>query len=138
MLKIFLSSHGQLASGFQHAAKVLLGEVGNLTVFDAYLDERSVEQAAEAFFEGVSEEDTVVLLADIIGGSVCNALVPYSLRPRTTLIGGVNLALLLELLVMDEVTPTDIEEIVAIGKNGVAQVFIDATTPAKDDSEEFF
>ena len=38
MLKIFLSSHGSMASGMQSSLKILMGECENLTVFDAYLD----------------------------------------------------------------------------------------------------
>ena len=42
MLKIFLSSHGSMASGMQSSLKILMGECENLTVFDAYLDESCV------------------------------------------------------------------------------------------------
>ena len=34
MLKIFLSSHGSMASGMQSSLKILMGECENLTVFD--------------------------------------------------------------------------------------------------------
>mgnify|MGYP000756435829 FL=1 len=43
MLKIFLSSHGSMASGMQSSLKILMGECENLTVFDAYLDESCVQ-----------------------------------------------------------------------------------------------
>lgn len=53
MLKIFLSSHGSMASGMQSSLKILMGECENLTVFDAYLDESCVQDHLDAFYETV-------------------------------------------------------------------------------------
>mgnify|MGYP000047753036 CR=1 FL=1 len=61
MLKIFLSSHGSMASGMQSSLKILMGECENLTVFDAYLDESCVQDHLDAFYETVGPEDEVLL-----------------------------------------------------------------------------
>ena len=70
MLKIFLSSHGSMASGMQSSLKILMGECENLTVFDAYLDESCVQDHLDAFYETVGPEDEVLLCSDLYGGSV--------------------------------------------------------------------
>ena len=43
MVKFFLSSHGHLASGIKSSINILLGNSDRLTVFDAYVDEKSLE-----------------------------------------------------------------------------------------------
>ena len=138
MVKYFLSTHGRLASGFKNAAEVLLGSIDNLTVFDAYVDENSVGGALDSFFKSISASDTIILLADIVGGSVCNTMIPYSLRPNTYLIGGINLATLLELLILEEISDSDLEEIIDIGKSGVQLIKILEDERSTDDSDDFF
>lgn len=42
MTKFFLSSHGHLASGLASSLDILLGGHDKVTVFDAYVDEKSL------------------------------------------------------------------------------------------------
>ena len=93
MLKIFLSSHGSMASGMQSSLKILMGECENLTVFDAYLDESCVQDHLDAFYETVGPEDEVLLCSDLYGGSVNQAMFTYLDRPNTRLVSGVNMTL---------------------------------------------
>lgn len=137
MVHVFLSSHGRLASGMQSSVEILTGGCDRLHIFDAYLDSRSVEEVLEVFYRDLPAGDTVVLLADIVGGSVCNAMLPWAQRPDTFLIGGANLAVLLELLNMDTVTADDIDELVSIGKFSV-QHLQPENLSAKDNSDDFF
>ena len=82
MLKIFLSSHGSMASGMQSSLKILMGECENLTVFDAYLDESCVQDHLDAFYETVGPEDEVLLCSDLYGGSVNQAMFHLSGPPK--------------------------------------------------------
>ena len=50
MTKFFLSSHGHLASGLASSLDILLGGHDRVTVFDAYVDEKSLNDALDAFF----------------------------------------------------------------------------------------
>ena len=70
MTKFFLSSHGHLASGLASSLDILLGGHDRVTVFDAYVDEKSLNDALDAFFQTVGEKDQVILLSDMYGGSV--------------------------------------------------------------------
>ena len=70
MVKFFLSSHGHLASGIKSSIDILLGNSDRLTVFDAYVDEKSLEEELNAFYQGVGPEDQVILMSDMYGGSV--------------------------------------------------------------------
>ena len=51
MTKFFLSSHGHLASGLASSLDILLGGHDKVTVFDAYVDEKSLNDALDAFFQ---------------------------------------------------------------------------------------
>lgn len=113
MLKVFISSHGHFASGIKSSADILLGSSNNLTAFDAYVDQSSVEEHLTQFLSTVSEDDQVFLLSDIHCGSVNQAMYQYLDRPNTTIITGINLSLVLELLSNDTLSPEEVDEIVS-------------------------
>lgn len=113
MLKLFLSSHGHLASGLKSSLDILLGNSSNVYIFDAYVDEHSVQFKLDEFYRHVSEDDQVILMSDLYGGSVNQVMVTYLNHPNTTLITGINLALVLELSIKQRtVSECEIEEIV--------------------------
>lgn len=99
MVKFFLSSHGHLASGIKSSIDILLGNSDRLTVFDAYVDEKSLEKELNAFYRGVAPEDQVILMSDMYGGSVNSIMYTFLDRPNTTLLAGVNLALVIGLVI---------------------------------------
>lgn len=55
MLKIFLSSHGHFASGLKSSLDILIGNSDVVTVFDAYIDEKTVQEQLELFYEKTKE-----------------------------------------------------------------------------------
>lgn len=102
MIKIFISSHGKLASGIKSSLNVLVGNTDRITTFDAYINEKSVQEALDEFYETVKEEDQVILISDLYGGSVNSTMFLYLDKPNTMLISGFNLALVLELVIREE------------------------------------
>ena len=112
MLKIFLSSHGTLASGIKKSVEILVGESDKLVTFDAYVNDEQLKDAIDAFFKETNEEDDKVLLSDLYGGSVNQKMYLYLNRPDTYLIAGVNLALVLDLLMQENVNEMYLNELV--------------------------
>ena len=112
MLRLFLSSHGHLASGMKTSLDILLGRSDSIEVFDAYIDECSVQEKLDAFYETVGEEDEVLLLSDLYGGSVNQVMATYLDRPHTRLVAGVNLACVLELSIQESVSDEMLASIV--------------------------
>lgn len=112
MLKIFLSSHGTLASGIKKSVEILVGESDKLVTFDAYVNDEQLKDAIDAFFKETNEEDDKVLLSDLYGGSVNQKMYLYLNRPNTYLIAGVNLALVLDLLMQENVNEMYLNELV--------------------------
>lgn len=138
MLRLFLSSHGHLASGMKSSVEILSGSNDRLTVFDAYVNEENVKDVLDHYFETVVKpEDEVILLSDLYGGSVNQVMYLYLNRPHTTLIAGVNLALVLELSVRESVTKEELQKLVEQSRTMLRIVEPEADT-ASDEQEDFF
>ena len=114
MLKIFLSSHGRFASGIRSSCEILLGAQQNLTVFDAYVDNDTVQEHLDDFYKTVSAEDQVLLCSDLYGGSVNQSMYPYLQKPNTRLVSGVNMTFMMNVLCEEELSDERLEEILEI------------------------
>ena len=137
MLKIFLSSHGHMASGIKSSLDILIGNTDKITVFDAYVDEKNVQDVLDNFYKTVSEDDEVLLLSDLYGGSVNQVMFTYLNRPNTRLVSGVNLALVLELAIKEAISDSELEELVETSRMMMKIVKIEALAD-DNDSDEFF
>ena len=140
MLKIFLSSHGSMASGMQSSLKILMGECENLTVFDAYLDESCVQDHLDAFYETVGPEDEVLLCSDLYGGSVNQVMCTYLDRPSTRLVAGVNLIFMMDVLGETSISDARLDEIIDESREFLRRVDLDKldTQPSADAESDFF
>lgn len=109
MKYIVLVSHGTFAPGLHNALKMLAGEdredilstsLENGMGSDAYVE--NVRKCVE----GIKEEDEVLLLGDLVGGSpltlASNVIAERGLLSRTVIIGGVNLPLALSAALMKD------------------------------------
>ena len=138
MVKFFLSSHGHLASGIKSSINILLGNSDRLTVFDAYVDEKSLEEELNTFYQGVGPEDQVILMSDMYGGSVNSIMYTFLNRPNTTLIAGVNLALVIGLVIQDrELTREEIEDVVRQSREAIQIVELDNAEQSEGDEDLF-
>ncbi len=137
MRKIFVSSHGRLATGIQSSLNILIGNTDKVTFFDAYLDETNVKDALDDFFKNVNEDDQVFLLSDLYGGSVNSQMFLELEKPNTNLIAGVNLALVLELVASgDDVL--DKEQITALVENARNAMTVVELEEKSSESDDFF
>ena len=132
MLKIFLSSHGHMASGIKSSLDILIGNTDKITVFDAYVDEKNVQDVLDNFYKTVSEDDEVLLLSDLYGGSVNQVMFTYLNRPNTRLVSGVNLALVLELAIKETISDSELEELVETSRMMMKIVKIEALADDND------
>lgn len=138
MVKFLLASHGKMASGMKMSLNILLGNSDNVTVYDAYVDDSNITEVFEQYFASVSEEDQVIMLSDLYGGSVNQKMYTYLTRPNTFLVAGVNLALVLELVAMSscgEFTKESLETTIANSREALKLVELDTSSETED---EFF
>lgn len=136
MLHILLGSHGHLASGMKTAIEILAGKQNNLTVIDAYVDQRNIDEELRDFFNAVQDEEQVLMLSDLYGGSVNQKMYLYLQRPNTFLVAGVNLALVLEFCMLDKISLEMLEVLVQQAKQVQKVVVLDNNDSIEE--ETFF
>lgn len=116
-----------------------MGPSANLTVFDAYLDETSVQQKLDAFYETVGPEDQVLLCSDLYGGSVNQAMYTYLERPNTRLVAGVNMTFMMNVLGEEEgLTDERLDEILQESREYLRRVDLEPAESAAGEEEDFF
>ena len=114
MKKVLLMSHGKFAEGIKSSVDVLMGGDDNLTVFNAYINEDSMEDFLADYFNRIDSNDQVIMMSDVFCGSINQKMVLKLNRPDTFLITGINLPCVLEVLmnIEDKLTKQQIENIV--------------------------
>lgn len=127
MRKFFISTHGSMASGIKSSLEILMGPQNNVVVFDAYLNDKKIEDAVENFLEDFSEDNQYILLSDLYGGSVNQVLYQYLGKENIFLITGINLALVIELVSQSEmpINSIEIDNIIDEAKNTIKQCKLD-------------
>ena len=135
-MKLFVSSHGHLASGIKSSMEILYGRCDDLTVFDAYVDERSVKEELEQFFKTVNEGEQVLLISDLYGSSVNQAMSLFLNRPETTLIAGANLALMIGLAGRERISGEELNELITQSREMLCIVDLDKEMMPEE--EDFF
>ena len=138
MLKLFISSHGHFASGIKSSVEILMGPNDRITVFDAYINQDSVNEHLDAFFRTVKPDDEVIMLSDLYGGSVNSVMYTYLTRPNTRLVAGVNLALVLELAVKEEISDEDLAALVEQSRTMLRIVELEKAQEEESNDEDFF
>jgi len=105
-------------------------------VIDAYLDQHSFEEMLDKYFQSIPENEQVVMLSDINGGSVNQKMYLCLTRPNTFLITGMNLALVLQLLM--ETEPLSLERLkVIVEESRKALMLIEFQSTGVEDKDFF-
>ena len=99
------------------------------------MDEKNVSEQLDAFYQTVGEDDQVILLSDLYGGSVNQQMYMYLTKPNTMLVAGVNLALVLELTALDSITEEGLERLVEQSRQALKVV---KPEESKAEEEDFF
>lgn len=136
MPKLFIASHGSIASGMKSAVNILLGKSSNVTVFDAYLDEKNLKDELEKYFQSVANTDQVIMLSDLYGGSVNQTMYLFLSRPNTYLIAGMNLALVLDLAIRTQ--PLNLDQIKEITLQNRDALQLVESTQSNTEEGDFF
>lgn len=124
MRKILIATHGDFASGAVSAASIIAGEKDYVTYINAYTDSKNLKVAIEEYFKDIKEQDELIILTDLFGGSVNQALMPYVKQDNIYIITGFNLALLLEILMLNELSPINMTQLRSIVEDSKSQTML--------------
>ena len=114
MKYVVLVSHGTFAPGLHSVLNMLAGGGREDILSTSLQDGMGADEFAENFWklvEPIKEEDEIILLADIIGGSplttALDVLTKKGLLAKTTAFGGMNLPMALTATLMKDALDTE-------------------------------
>ncbi|MGL4741074.1 MAG: PTS sugar transporter subunit IIA [Sarcina sp.] len=103
MIKVILASHGTISIGIKSALQILCGNTENIISIAGYLnDDFDLNDEIEAIFRLKDKGDTLIVLTDILGGSINNEFMRKLETEKFYLISGMNLGLALEIFMIEE------------------------------------
>ncbi|EHN58609.1 PTS sugar transporter subunit IIA [Oenococcus kitaharae] len=132
-----IASHSTLSAGMAEAAKFFIGDKQDIKVITAYVDNQPVDAQIASLFKSFPKEDEVVMLTDIMAGSVNQKAFPYIHREHTHIVSGFNLALVLGFLMEPESKYISHERAVNLVADGQKQViYMNDYKPEVADDDE--
>lgn len=118
MRHVVLASHHRFAQGLADTLE-FLGAKCDFHVICAYVDDQPLEPQVAAVFERFGPDDEVLVLTDILAGSVNQKFMPY-VGPNVFVVAGVNVVLAMELcLAPMPLTNEGIEEAIAMAGQSI-------------------
>lgn len=120
-MKVLLASHAYMAKGVKSSVELILGKQDKLYEISAYVDEQIPFEQEIKKFLAQNTTEKLVIISDILGGSVNNELVNL-LRDadNTILISGMNLSLVIGILLLDEKElDKNIENVIEEARKGI-------------------
>ena len=144
MKYLVLVSHGGLAEGVQSSLGMFDGDKTDQVIAVGLKAGKSVDDFALEFRQalaGLTEEDQVLVLADIVGGSplttACNVLAELGKLDTAVVLGGLNLNMALTVLVMkDMLEGKELARTILSEASAALQEFEVATDSDEEDDDD--
>lgn len=128
MVQIIVASHGPLSVSIVKSASLITGSssVADIKTISITM-ETSVEEArkaVETVLGSFDENDEILALTDIYGGSITRVISEYIGLRKIDVITGVNLGILLEAILMKDTLEYDelVNYLIENGKNGIRHI----------------
>lgn len=97
--KIILVSHGKLSAGMLHSVQMIVGDNPDISCMGMMPGEHYQPMVDEVERQLKENPDIQYLVvADLLGGSVCNGMTALTGYPNMKLIAGMNMGLVINLL----------------------------------------
>lgn len=135
--KIILATHGNFAQGIRTSLELICGKSTNVEVVCAYMDETFDLGQTVATIIYENQENELLVITDIFGGSVNNEFFKYVERPNVHLVSGLNLSLLIELYTQLDIADSLEKLITQAIKTSRETIQYCNLLKAKDEEEEF-
>ena len=132
-MKILVIGHGRFAEGVKSAAQIIVGDLSEVTFMNTYVDDIDFHVELDKYF---SNNTNILVLTDLFGGSVNQAIMQYITKENIEIITGVNIPLVLEILLSNITGKNlDIREIVSNAKEQIMFVNDVLENPNNDEGE---
>ena len=133
---IVTASHHRMADGLKETLNFITGGLTEVVSLSAYIDNPPVEEEIDELMNGFADEDEVVVLVDMMGGSVYQKFYPY-MSDKVHVICGMSLPMALSFVLAPEdecLTSEDVEEMLMECKNQL--VYVNKMAASVDEDDE--
>ena len=135
--RFLIATHSTLAEGFTNALMFFAGDGIDVTYINAYIDGKPIDEKINSFFSTLNDQDELIVLTDLLAGSVNQNLYKYISREHTHILTGINLALALSLVLEsanDYLTKERINQLVNSSRENI--VYMNEFQAEVDDDDE--
>lgn len=138
MRRFIFASHHKLAYGLKDTVDFLTGATKTIYDINAYLDDetKDIDTVVAELFASFDDEDEVVVLVDMMGGSVYQKFYSY-MSDKVHVICGMSLPMALSFVLAPEdecLTSEDVEEMLMECKNQL--VYVNKMAASVDEDDE--
>lgn len=138
MRRFIFASHHKLAYGLKDTVDFLTGATKIIYDINTYLDDetKDIDTVVAELFASFDDEDEVVVLVDMMGGSVYQKFYPY-MSEKVHVICGMNLPMALSLVLAPEderLTSEKVEQVLMDCKNQL--VYVNKMAASVDEDDE--
>ena len=136
MRRYVLASHGKMAEGIKTTLEIIIGPQEDLTCVNAYTDE-CPDPLPE--FQKVIEQypnDEIVIMTDMLGGSVNNNAVVLTKNPNVHVVTGMNLAVVISIIMSDQ--NSDTKEVIKHAIEQAREMIIYCNDLESDEEDDDF
>lgn len=138
MRRFIFASHHKLAYGLKDTVDFLTGATKAIYDINAYLDDetKDIDTVVAELFASFDDEDEVVVLVDMMGGSVYQKFYPY-MSDKVHVICGMNLPMALSFVLASEeecLTSEKVEQVLMDCKNQL--VYVNKMAASVDEDDE--
>ncbi len=135
MKKVILASHGKLSEGMYDSVRMIIGNVEDLTYFGLKegQDNNEIADLVKGYMDENGKKSQYIIVCDLLGGSVSNAVSRFSMLDNVYVINGMNMGLVISLLLEQGVLdPGRISELIEESKTGIGLVSLNSSADEDD------
>ncbi len=129
MKKIIIATHGELALGIKNALELIAGSMAKeISTYSLTPGKSATDFVAEIEKEMIDHPDQqFIVMGDIYGASVVNAMLSLVNYPNGVLLSGVNLSLALQVLLdgSEMISDESIDEMIREAQKGILRIQLD-------------
>lgn len=137
MKKIIIATHGELALGIKNALELIAGSMAKeISTYSLTPGKSATDFVAEIEKEMIDHPDQqFIVMGDIYGASVVNAMLSLVNYPNGVLLSGVNLSLALQVLLdgSEMISDESIDEMIKEAQKGIVRIQLDQIELEEED-----
>ena len=132
MRRLVIASHERMAEGVKNTLDFITNSSFSVYAVNAYTTQIPLENQLQSVFEEFETEDEIVILTDMLTGSVNQACIPYR-NDHVFLITGFNIPAALEILLYPQDKKLSEKELRRIVETASAQLQLVVSTEELED-----